>query len=74
MKLTRTLGVIIQIIYNKLVMKVLKDNYYERTFKCNNCESELLVDRDDLCIDNEGDPYFTCPLCGVRNYVDLFGV
>ena len=55
-------------------MKVLKDNYYERTFKCNNCESELLVDRDDLCIDEKGDPYFTCPLCAERNYVEFFGM
>ena len=55
-------------------MKVLKDNYNVRTFECNNCESELLVNRDDVFIDEDGDPYFTCPLCGERNYVDFFGM
>lgn len=55
-------------------MKVLKDNYNLRTFECNNCESELLVNRDDVFIDEAGDPYFTCPLCGERNYVEFFGM
>ena len=50
-------------------MKVLKDNYNERVFECENCESELLVHRDDLLRDEVGEEYFTCPLCGERNYV-----
>lgn len=50
-------------------MKVLKDNYSERIFACNNCESELLVNRDDLIRDEAGEEYCTCPLCGERVYV-----
>ena len=59
---------------NYLVMKVLKDNYNERVLTCNNCESELLVNRNDLYIDEAGDPYFTCPLCGERTYGEFFGM
>lgn len=55
-------------------MKVLKDNYNERVFECNNCESELLVHKCDLYIDEAGDPYFKCPLCGERTYVEFFGI
>ena len=55
-------------------MKVLKDNHNERVFECKNCTSELLVSKDDLFIDEDGDPYFTCPLCDERNYVDFFGI
>lgn len=55
-------------------MKVLKDNHNERVFECKNCTSELLVHKDDLFIDETGDPYFTCPLCGELNYVELFGI
>lgn len=55
---------------NKLIMKVLKDNYNERICICNNCESELLVHRDDLSRDEKcGEAYFTCPLCGEITYV-----
>lgn len=55
-------------------MKVLKDNYNERVLECSNCESELLVNKEDIFIDECGDPYFTCPLCGERTYVDFFGM
>jgi DNA-directed RNA polymerase subunit RPC12/RpoP len=55
-------------------MKVLKDNYNEKVFICTCCLSELLVNKDDLLIDEQGDPYFTCPLCGERNYVEFFGL
>jgi transcription elongation factor Elf1 len=51
-------------------MKVLKDNYNERVFECENCESELLVHRDDLIRDiNIGETYFICPLCGEKTFV-----
>ena len=50
-------------------MKVLKDNYNERTFECKNCESELLVHRDDLTRHDNSETYFKCPLCGERTYV-----
>lgn len=50
-------------------MKLLKDNYNERTFACENCESEFKVHRNDLTRDTNGEEYFTCPLCGERNYV-----
>lgn len=55
-------------------MKVLKNNWNERTFECKCCGSELLVHKDDVCIDEKGDPYFTCPLCAERNYVEFFGM
>ena len=55
---------------NKLVMEVLKDNYNERVFVCDNCESELKVHRDDLIRDIQiGETYFICPLCGERTFV-----
>jgi hypothetical protein len=59
---------------NKLVMEVLKDNYNEKVFICTSCLSELSVHKDDLFIDSDGDPYFTCPLCEERNYVEFFGM
>lgn len=55
-------------------MKVLKDNHNEKTFICTSCLSELLVNKDDVFIDSDGDPYFTCPLCDERNYVEFFGM
>ena len=55
-------------------MKVLKDNYNERIFECKNCESELLVHRDDLIRHDNGETYFKCPLCGERTYVEFFGM
>lgn len=58
-------------------MKVLKDNYNEKnekTFICTNCLSELMVHEDDLLIDNDGDLYFTCPLCDEQNYVEFFSM
>lgn len=50
-------------------MEVLKDNYNERIFSCENCESELKVHRVDLKRDEVGEEYFKCPLCGERTYV-----
>lgn len=55
-------------------MKVLKDNYNERVFEYKNCNSELMVHKDDLFIDSDGDPYFTCSLREERNYVEFFGI
>lgn len=55
-------------------MKVLKDNWNERVFECKCCNSELLISKDDVFIDEQGNPYFTCPLCAERNYVEFFGM
>lgn len=56
-------------------MEILKNNYNKpkttaKTVTCEQCESELRIDEDDIKIGEFGVKYYNCPLCNHDNYLD----
>ena len=60
-------------------MEIIKNNYCSRhpigftsrwNVVCDNCESELVVDREDTYIGELGCRYVKCPCCGVEISID----
>lgn len=51
-------------------MKILKNNYNSETrITCHCCDSELLVDGDDIKHNGDGDRYVICAACGAHIFI-----
>lgn len=56
--------------YNHVAQESNKPKTYEIT--CENCESELEVEDDDIKVGTYGMGYVVCPCCGENTYPDEF--
>lgn len=56
--------------YNRMMQTESKPKTYK--IACENCESELEVEDDDIKVGTYGMGYVVCPCCGEKTYPDKF--